>query len=328
MPTDEKASNTVRSHLDHKELHVNTDFRGQRPYPEHGLRSQRRRRAFAWLALPVAAAIMLAGCGSSGGGIATPHIGAAKFYSLKNFQPAAPVIAGKPTTISFTIQQPSGGTLTGYRTCCEPHAGVDLILIRSDDSHVQYDDTDIGAGGKVSQPVVFPAPGRYRVIVDAYPANTLPNAPLNFQLYTWITVQGAQHAEPLPPYNATQTVDGYRFQIEGHPHLKAIEASLLTIKVLDPSGRKAVFGTWRGAFAHAIFIHQGSLDYFHTHVCSPNSHYCSSVLGAAKVTGTSTQPGLLKVGVLLPEPGTWRLFLLTYINGRHITPTFTLHVGA
>jgi hypothetical protein len=45
------------------------------------------------------------------------------------------------------------------------------------------------------------------------------------------------------------------------------------------------------------------------------------------VTGTSTTPGKLQVGVLLPEPGTWRLFLLTYIDGKHLTPTFTLNVS-
>ncbi len=125
-----------------------------------------------------------------------------------------------------------------------------------------------------------------------------------------------------------ETVDGYRFQVLGHVHLKAIQATFLTIKVTDPHGAKAAFGTWRGALAHAIFIHQGSLDYFHTHVCSPGARYCTSVLGAARVTGTSTQPGLLKVGVLLPEPGVWRMFLLTYINGKHLVAPITLSAGS
>jgi hypothetical protein len=120
-------------------------------------------------------------------------------------------------------------------------------------------------------------------------------------------------------------VDGYRFQIQAHPRLKAIQATSLKINVNTPSGGKAVFDTWRGAFAHAIFIHQGSLDYFHTHVCSPGAIYCTSALGAAKVTGSSSQPGVLHVGVLLPEPGIWRLFLLTYIGGHYITAPFTLN---
>jgi hypothetical protein len=121
---------------------------------------------------------------------------------------------------------------------------------------------------------------------------------------------------------------GYRFQIQGHPSLKAIQATFLTIRVAGPGGRPAVFGSWRGALAHAIFIHQGSLDYFHTHVCSPGAIYCTSVLGAARVTGSSSHPGVLHVGVLLPEPGTWRLFLLTHIGGHYLTAPFTLKASS
>jgi hypothetical protein len=300
--------------------------------PQKHLDARARRRtcprpAFA-VAVALATMIAASGCGSTGSSITAPRIAPAKTYELSGFQPAGPVVAGRPTTVSFTIREPSGEPLTNYRTCCEPHEGVDLIIVRSDDSHIQYDDSDIAADGKVTQPVIFPAPGSYRVVIDAYPKQTQPNAPINFQLFTRITVKGHYHAEPLPAYNPTQTVDGYRFQIQGHPRLKAIEAEFLTINVRDPAGRKPALESWRGALAHAIFIHQGSLDYFHTHVCSPGSRYCTSALGATKVTGSSSAPGQLKVGVLLPEPGTWRLFLLTYIHGKHLTPTFTLHVSS
>jgi hypothetical protein len=274
------------------------------------------------------AVAVVSGCGSSGPGVTVPPVAPARTYSLQNFLPAGPVLAGRPTTLSFSIQQPSGRTLTGYRKCCDPHAGIDLIIVRSDDSHVQYDDSDISASGKVTQPIVFPTPGRYRVIIDAYPAHHSLNQPINFQLFTWVTVKGAYHPQAVPSYRASESVDGYHFQIEGHPKLKEIQATFLTIKVTDSSGHNAVFGTWRGALAHAIFIHRGSLDYFHTHVCSPGATYCTSVLGAARVTGSSSGPGLLRVGVLLPAPGKWRLFLLTYIHGRHIVTPFTLNVAA
>ena len=274
------------------------------------------------------AAIGLAACGGSGGrSVSVPTVAPARTYSLHGFQPAAPVVPRQPATISFKIQQPSGQPLTAYRKCCDPHAGVDLIIVRSDDSHLQYDDSDIGAGGQVSQPVVFPTPGRYRVIIDAYPAHVSPTQPINFQLFTWVTVKGVTHSQPVSPYMASQEIDGYHLHVEPHPSIKAIQATFLTIKVTDPHGKKAAFGTWHGALAHAIFIREGSLDYFHTHVCSPGAIYCTSTLGAARVTGSSSQPGILKVGVLLPEPGTWRLFLLTYMNGRHITFPITLNAS-
>ncbi len=286
------------------------------------------RKPSSWI-IGLIAVAGLSACGGSGGSTpSVPQVAPASTYSLQDFQPAAPVVAGRPSLISFTIRQPSGKPLTAYRACCEPHDGVDLIIVRSDDSHVQYDDSDIGGGGRVSQPVVFPTPGRYRVIVDAYPAHTSPDQPINFQLFTWVTARGAYHPQPIPRYVASQTVDGYHFQIEGRPKLAAIQATFLTIKVTGPGGQKPAFGTWRGALAHAIFIHAGSLDYFHTHVCSPGATYCTSVLGAARVTGSSSQPGLMHVGVLLPEPGTWRMFLLTYIHGHHITTPFTLKASA
>ncbi len=285
-------------------------------------------RHVPFVVVALLAGAVLAGCGSgSGGGVSVPKVTPAKVYSLADFQPSKPVQAGVATTISFSVRQPSGKVLTAYKKCCAPHDGVDLIIVRSDDSHVQYDDSDIAADGTVTQPVVFPEPGRYRIIVDTYPQQTGPSSPFNFQLFTWVTVKGAYHPQAVPAYQASQLVDGYRFQIQGQPHLRAIQANLLTVKVTAPDGSKAAFTAWRGALAHAIFIHQGSLDYFHTHVCSPGSSYCTSVLGGAKVTGTSTQAGVLKVGILLPETGTWRLFLLTYIDGHHLTTTFTLHAS-
>ncbi len=269
---------------------------------------------------------MFAGCGSgsvSGSGNAL-KVAPARTYALVGFKPSGQVAPGRTTKLSFTIRTPSGAPLTAFKKCCEPHAGVDLIIVRSDDSHVQYDDSDIAPDGRISQPVVFPAPGRYRIVVDVYPKVTSPDSPFNFQLFKWVTVGGSYHPRPIPAYRPTQVVDGYRFQIQGHPQLRAIAANFLRIKVLDPSGHKAVFTAWRGALAHAIFFHAGSLDYFHTHVCSPGAIYCFSALGAKRVTGSSNAPGTLRVGVLVPEAGTWRMFLLTHMHGRVLTVPFTL----
>jgi hypothetical protein len=44
------------------------------------------------------------------------------------------------------------------------------------------------------------------------------------------------------------------------------------------------------------------------------------------VTGTATRPGQLRVGVLLPVSGTWRLFLQCKVDGRILTAPFTLEV--
>ena len=122
------------------------------------------------------------------------------------------------------------------------------------------------------------------------------------------------------------TVDGYRFALQAKPRLRAIQPNFLTLHVTRPDGSPARFTPWFGALAHAIFFRAGTLDYFHTHVCSANASGCTSVLGGSRVVGTETKPGVLRVGVLLPVSGTWRLFLQTKADGHVLTAPFTLNV--
>jgi hypothetical protein len=253
-------------------------------------------------------------------------IHAAHVYRVAGFGPTKGIVAGKPTLVHFTIIKPDGKPLTKYREGSGPHTGADLIIVRSDDSHVLYIDTTGHPDGLISQRVVFPAPGRYRVVIDAYPQQTSQLTPFNFQLFEWVTVQGKPDLSPVPPYSASEVVDGYRFTLAKKPELKAISPAFLTMRVTSASGRAARFASWRGALAHAIFIRDGTLDYFHTHVCPPGATDCASRLGATTVTGSSSAPGVLKIGMLVPVPGRWRMFLLTYIDGRERVAPFTLVV--
>jgi hypothetical protein len=272
-----------------------------------------------------ALAFMLAACGGSSSSTpSAPTIQAARTFQLAGFTPAGAVTAGKPVTVSFTIQQPNGQPLTSYKTGGGPHTGVHLIIVRSDLASIIHKHPPIAAGGKLRQQVVFPKPGTYRVVVDAYPNTSGPQR--NFQLFQTIHVAGSAVAEKLPPFKPEVDVDGYRVRINGTPKLKAIQAGFLTITVTGPNGKPARFTPWYGALAHAIFFRAGSLDYFHTHVCAPDATGCTSTLGATSVAGSSTTPGRLRVGVLVPVAGTWRLFLQTDADGHIITAPFTLKV--
>jgi hypothetical protein len=263
---------------------------------------------------------LLAGCGSSSGG--QIEIGAARTYRLADFSPQQ-FAAGKPQQVSFTIDQPSGEPLTNYRTGPGPHTGIHLIIVRSDLGAIVHKHPPIGPDGRLDETVTFPSPGRYRVVVDAYPQL---NGPLrNFQLFRWITVKGKYSPKPLPPFSPTDSVSGYRFTLHNPPALRAIKPAFLQISVTRPDGSPAPFTPWFGALAHAIFFRAGSLDYFHTHVCNEGMTGCTSVLGPTRVTGTATK-GRLRVGVLLPVSGTWRLFLQCRVDGRVLTAPFTLKV--
>jgi hypothetical protein len=272
-------------------------------------------------AVAVLLAVALAGCGSS-----TPPqitVGAARTYELAGFSPAH-FAAGKPARLSFRIDQPSGAPLTRYRTGSGPHTGVHLIIVRSDLGTIIHKHPPPAANGELTQEVTFPTPGRYRVVVDAYPALSGPLR--NFQLARWVVVPGPATHEVLPPFRPVVTVDGYRFAIAGKPKLHAVQASFLTLRVTRPGGAPAMFTPWFGGLAHAIFFRAGTLDYFHTHVCSARTTGCTSVFGAARVTGIQTRPGVLRVGVLLPRAGTWRLFLQCRADGHILTAPFTLRV--
>jgi hypothetical protein len=273
----------------------------------------------------VVATIVLAGCG--GGGSATPslpQVGAARTYRLAQFRPTGPVRANVPTTVSFRIVQPNGQTLTQYKRGPGPHTGVHLIIVRRDLATIIHRHPPVGANGVASESVTFTKPGPYRVVIDAYPA--AQGVQSNFQLFGTLRVAGAYRPQPLPAYASTETVDGYRFTLHGRPQLHAIQAGDLVMTVTDPNGRPATFTPWFGALAHAIFFRRGSLDYFHTHICAPGATGCTSILAGAKVTGTSSTPGKLTVGVLVPAPGVWRLFLQCKVDGHVLTAPFTLTV--
>ncbi len=275
----------------------------------------------------VVIALALAGCGgSSSATVSVPTVGAARIFTLSGFQPAAAVAPGRPTTMTFTVRMPNGQPLTRYKTGAGPHTGVHLIIVRDDLAYIIHDHPPIGPGGLLRQTVTFPAPGPYRVLVDLYP--NIPGGQPNFQLFRSLQVAGHYVPQRLPPFHADLNVHGYHVDMQGHPALHAIQAQFVNVHVLDPQGHKVQFVPWFGALAHAIFFHQGSLDYFHTHVCGPAAPNCASVLGGARVSGTSTTPGKLTLGVLLPVPGTWRLFLQMKLGGRIITAPYTLKVAS
>jgi hypothetical protein len=281
-------------------------------------------------AVPLAAAVAagaLAGCGSgSGPAVSVPTVQAARVFTLAGFQPSTPVHPGQPVNVSFTVQLPNGRPLTTYRTGSGPHTGVHLIIVRDDLAYIIHQHPPVGPDGLLRQTVTFPAPGPYRVLVDVYPkgAGLLPN----FQLFQSVDVVGAYHPRPLPPFSQTQTVDGYHFVMTAHPQLHAIEAAFMHVDVTGPDGRPVKFVPWFGALAHAVFFRQGSLDYFHTHICAPNATNCGLLPGvrASAVTGSSSAPGKLTIGTILALPGTWRMFLQMKLGGRVVSAPFTLDV--
>jgi hypothetical protein len=275
----------------------------------------------ALLTLPLVA--LLAGCSGSSASTPTITIPKPKTYKLVDRSPASTVSAGKPTTVGFTVQQPSGQPLTRFKTGAGPHTGIHVIIVADDISTIIHRHPPPDAQGHVSEQVVFPRPGNYTVLADVYPKGLqIPN----FQLRYDVDVEGKSKPQPLPPFKATQVVDGYRVTLHGKPNLRAVQPKILTFTVTAPNGKPTRFTVWFGALAHAVFFHKGSLAYFHTHICGPNTPGCTSVIGQPSIKGTSTKPGVLHAGVYLPAAGIWRLFLQLKTDGRILTVPYTLQV--
>jgi hypothetical protein len=286
--------------------------------------------ATAALLAAAAAGALLAGCG--GGGpmtVSVPKVAPAQTFSLGAFAPARRIAAHRPTTMSFDVRMPSGRPLTRYRTGSGPHTGVHLIIVRDDLAYIIHEHPPIAADGMLHQTIRFPAPGPYHVLVDAYP--DVAGAPPNFQLARSVEVAGSYRPAKLAPFHADEVIDGYHFDMHASasgPTIHAIQAQFVHIDVTGPDGRPVHFTPWFGALAHAIFFREGSLDYFHTHVCAPDAPNCGSLPGvaASRISGRATAPGKITIGVLLPVAGAWRLFMQLRQRGHILTAPFTLHV--
>src|SRR6188472_4052580 len=115
----------------------------------------------------LALALVVAGCGGSSSAPQTPTIQPARTFALDGFEPSGEATPGTPTTVSFTIRQPSGAPLTNYRRGAGPHTGVHLIFVRNDLGAIIHHHPPIGADGKIDDTVTFPTAGTYRLVVDA-----------------------------------------------------------------------------------------------------------------------------------------------------------------
>ena len=110
--------------------------------------------------LLLATCCVLAGCGGSSSSPEVPTVEAARTFKLANFKPPAAVEAGKPTTVSFAIEQPDGKPLTSYKRGGGPHTGVHLILVSDDLSTMIHRHPPVAADGTLRETVVLPRAGK------------------------------------------------------------------------------------------------------------------------------------------------------------------------
>src|SRR5262249_14318050 len=142
---------------------------------------------------------------------------------------------GKPTKVSFTIQQPDGTPLTEFRRGPGPHTGVHLIYVRDDLAVIIHHHPPLGTNGKIVDTVTFPAPGPYHLEIDVYPktctGQVTPTSTCNSQLVENISVSGKYKPQPLPTPTVSQKAGDCIFTLKGASNLTAIQAKLVAVTV-------------------------------------------------------------------------------------------------
>ena len=242
--------------------------------------------------------------------------------SSSTSSPPARSSPGKPTVVSFVIQQPNGKPLTQFKRGPGPHTGVHLIIVRRDLATIVHQHPPIAANGTISETVTFTEPGPYRVVVDVYPATgPLPNFQLFATLHGRREVRAAEAAAVL---SRRSTTGGYTVHA-ARPAEPARDPGGLP----DGHGRRTRTASRRSSRRGSARSRtrsssgRGSLDYFHTHVCARGATGCTSLLGGTAVTGSSTTPGKLKVGVLVPVAR--HVAAVPPVQGRRSHPDRALH---
>ena len=71
-----------------------------------------------------------------------------------------------------------------------------VLFVRDDLSTIIHRHPPVEADGTIDDTLTFKEPGRYRVVVDAYPKAT--GSLKNFQLFRWLDVDGRREAAADP----------------------------------------------------------------------------------------------------------------------------------
>ena len=87
-----------------------------------------------------------------------------------------------------------------------------------------------------------------------------------------------------PAYTPVVHAGGLTFRVAKLPGLRFAEPASMVVNVTDAAGKPVTFTPFYGALAHAIFFRQGTLDYFHSHICG-NDPACTRGLRDARHDG-------------------------------------------
>jgi hypothetical protein len=230
-------------------------------------------------------------------------------YALTVATRPSPVRAGQPVELVFSVRDPAGAPVCAF---VEVHERPFHLFVFSEDLTIfQHIHPVVAADGTLTVSTTLPRPGRYQLIADFFPEGGTPQ-----QLERSIVT--AQYSAPLasahlvPDAVTRKTVGDVEISLTplGAKPPVAGETALFDIRVTDAQGRPVVLERYLGAWAHALMVHESLREAIHAH--------------GERVTPSATA---LRLELLPPTAGVYRLWVQVQHNGEVLTVPFTLPVA-
>jgi hypothetical protein len=249
---------------------------------------------------------MASGAGSGGEPMLEPVPGSDGLHSQLaglRFDPRSrTLIAGGSTTWQFRIIGCDGSPVRHFER--ENTKLLHLIVVRTDLSGYQHLHPTLGSDGTFTIRLSTARPGTYRAIADFAIDGR------KYVLGTNLTAPGHADDVPLPAPALTNSVDGYRVELERSARLTAGQEAQLTFCITRQGRPVSDLEPYLGSYGHLVALHAPELGYSHVH---PNA--------------ADPANGAITFDTELGQRGTYRLFLQFQTHARVHTVAFTQTVS-
>jgi hypothetical protein len=224
-----------------------------------------------------------------------------------------------PSSYTFSIVDEQGNTLKDFQTV---HTKImHVIVVRKDLAEFQHVHPDFNkaTGQFTLSNLTFLSDGSYRIFTDFTPVGTMmgpDGMPLGVTLNQDVQVGNLANYKPqsLQETAITQTFNGYQVQLATNPTtLTAGSASVISYTIQQNGKVVTNLENYLGALGHSIVLSEGDLEFIHAHALN---------------TDITKQNGTVGFHVTFPKPGKYKLFTQFQHQGKVITTSFVVNVGA
>lgn len=216
--------------------------------------------------------------------------------------------AGRPASISFTIQDFRGMAVTAFQD--DQTKLMHFYVVRSDLTGFQHVHPTMAKDGTWTANLAAMQPGTYRAYASFITDNSSGSA-VALVLSEQFTVAGNASSTALPAASATAVVDGYTVTLSGE--LMAGMEHTLTAAFTKNGAPVTDLQPYLDTYAHLTAFHQGDMAFAHLHP-------------QGTVSGDHGGP-TLTFEASMAASGNYRMFLQFQTSGVVRTAVFTVPVS-